>query len=333
MKLNTSSPQTIQNRAAQYITRLYSGELTEQEEQDIYQWLEESDAHKREYQLQLQLWESSEALVSSSHPKVHKSIGTTLFNRYTSVAAAILIATILFLVNNTPIAPAPSLVYKTNIGEVENITLSDNSTITLNTNSEIKVNLSDELRKVELVSGEAFFVVTSNKKRPFVVSSGQQEITVVGTQFNVHKLQSGIEVAVIEGIVQVAQKLNQHSKTKLSPEGNDKYLLEKGNVGTFNAATDIIVPLNNNKLARKTSWRNGLLVFKNENLQTVIHELNRYRQNKIELRGTETQTLKISGTVDFTQEAQVISGLLQTLPITLEYEDNKIILTSENNSN
>ena len=140
--------------------------------------------------------------------------------------------------------------------------MSDNSIITLNTNSEIRVTLTDEVRKVDLISGEAFFIVTSNKERPFIVASGQQEITVVGTQFNVHKMKSGIEVAVIEGIVQVAQKLNVNSKTQLKPVGQNKYLLEKGNVGTFNTVTDIIMPLNTSKLAKKTSWRNGLLVFK-----------------------------------------------------------------------
>jgi transmembrane sensor len=333
MNLKKSTDQRVQNQAAHYITRLYSGDLTEQEEQQIYQWLEQSEEHKKEYQLQLQLWESSADLLSSTHQQEHKSLGRALFNRYTSVAAAVLIATILFLVNNAPIKPAPSLVYRTNIGEVENITLSDNSIITLNTNSELKVTLSDEMRKVDLISGEAFFIVTSNKDRPFIVASGQQEITVVGTQFNVHKMQSGIEVAVIEGIVQVAHKLKRHSKSNIKPVDKDKYLLEKGNIGTFNDAADIIIPLNNDKLARTTSWRNGLLVFKDESLQTVINELNRYRQNKIELKGIETQTLKISGTFDFTKKEQVITGLLQTLPIRIEYEGNKIILTSENNSN
>jgi transmembrane sensor len=333
MNVKSSTSNTSQNQAAHYVTRLYSGELTELEEQQIYQWLEENDENKKEYQLQLALWESSQDLISSVHQKEHKSLTRTLFNRYTSVAAAIFIAMTLFIFNMAPVKPIPSLVYKTNIGEVEKITLSDNSIITLNTNSELKVTLTDELRKIELISGEAFFNVTSNKERPFIVASGLQEITVVGTQFNVHKMQSGIEVAVIEGLVQVAQQLGHQTTSKLTSLGKGKYLLEKGNVGTFNAATDIIVPLNKDKLARKTSWRDGLLVFEDENLQTVITELNRYRQNKIELKGIETQTLKISGTFDFTQKGQVVAGLLQTLPIEIEYEDNKIILTSNNQSN
>jgi transmembrane sensor len=333
MNLKKSTSQRVQNQAAHYITRLYSGELTKKEEQDIYQWLEGSDDNKKEYQLQLQLWESSADVTLSTQQTEHKSLTRMLFNRYTSIAAAVLVTMTLFIVNNASIKPAPSLVYRTSIGEIQNITLSDNSIITLNTNSQIKVTLTDELRKVDLISGEAFFIVTSNKDRPFIVTSGQQEITVVGTQFNVHKMQSGIEVAVLEGIVQVAQKLNISAKSKLKPLGQDKYLLEKGNIGTFNMATDIIMPLNNAKLAIKTSWRNGLLVFKDENLQTVINELNRYRHNKIELKGMETQTLKISGAFDFTQKEQVIAGLLQTLPIKIEYEGNKIILTSKNNSN
>lgn len=332
MTLKQKTCHKTQTQAAHYITRLYSGELTGLEEQEIYQWLEESDEHKKEYQLQLQLWEASQDLdlASSTPQKEHKKVQRKFLNWYTSIAAAALLTISLFIVNNSLMKSTPSLVYKTNIGEVENITLSDNSIITLNTNSEIKVTLTDEVRKVDLISGEAFFVVTSNKKRPFVVVSGQQEITVVGTQFNVHKMLSGVEVAVIEGIVQVEQKLGISTQSKLKPVGQDKYLLEKGNIGTFNTATDIIMPLDSAKRAKKTSWRNGLLVFKDENLQTVINELNRYRHNKIELQGVDTQTLKISGAFDFTQKEQVLTGLLQTLPIKMEYQGNKIILTNKN---
>jgi transmembrane sensor len=333
MNLKSSTSQKVQNQAAYYVTRLYSGEMTHQEEQQVYQWLEESDCNKKEYQLQLELWESSSDLISPTKKIERNVFKKSLLNRFTSIAAAVLITVTIFLVNNVTLEPTPSLVYKTNVGEVENITLSDNSIITLNTNSEIRVTLTDEVRKVDLISGEAFFIVTSNKERPFIVASGQQEITVVGTQFNVHKMKSGIEVAVIEGIVQVAQKLNVNSKTQLKPVGQNKYLLEKGNVGTFNTVTDIIMPLNTSKLAKKTSWRNGLLVFKDENLQTVINELNRYRHNKIQLKGVETKALRISGAFDFTQKEQVITGLLQTLPIKMEYEGNKIILTSKNSSN
>jgi transmembrane sensor len=333
MNLKKDNSQRVQEQAAHYITRLYSGELTEHEEHAIYQWLEESDENKKEYQAQLELWESSSELLSSKRAKEKKNVISVLFNRYTSIAATVLIAMTLFIVNNAQVKPTPSLVYKTNIGEVQNITLSDKSTITLNTNSEIKVTLTNEQRKVDLISGEAFFNVTSNKDRPFIVTSGQQEITVVGTQFNVHKMQTGIEVAVLEGIVQVQQKLNVKTENQLKPVGQDKYLLEKGIVGKFNTATEIIMPLETAKLAKKVSWRNGLLVFKNENLQTVIDQLNRYRHNKIELKGLDTQALKISGAFDFTQKEQVITGLLQTLPLKMEYEGNKVILTRKSNSN
>ncbi|WP_426369643.1 FecR family protein [Pseudocolwellia sp. HL-MZ7] len=333
MNLHKNTAQRVQAQAAHYITRLYSGELTEQEENQVYQWLEESDDNKEEYQRQLELWDSSSDLILPTQKTEHKLFTMTFFNRYTSIAATALIAMTLFIVSITQVTQAPSIVYKTKIGEMENITLSDKSVITLNTNSEIKVTLTKEARKVDLISGEAFFIVTSNKERPFIVTSGGQEITVVGTQFNVHKMQTSIEVAVIEGIVQVKKKLKIHSRSKLKPMAQDKYLLEKGNIGTFNSAAEIIMPINNDKLAKKTSWRNGLLIFKDESLQTVINELNRYRQNKIELKGKETQALKISGAFDFTQKEQVISGLLQTLPIKMINEGDKIILTSNNSGN
>lgn len=85
-------------------------------------------------------------------------------------------------------------------------TLSDGSVVTVNKGSSISYQskFKGETRQVAL-KGEAFFNVTPNKKKPFVISVNDVQITVVGTSFNVKTINGNTEVVVETGIVKVTR--------------------------------------------------------------------------------------------------------------------------------
>ena len=85
-------------------------------------------------------------------------------------------------------------------------TLSDGSVVTVNKGSSISYQskFKGETRQVAL-KGEAFFNVTPNKKKPFVISVNDVQITVVGTSFNVKTISGNTEVVVETGIVKVSR--------------------------------------------------------------------------------------------------------------------------------
>lgn len=85
-------------------------------------------------------------------------------------------------------------------------TLPDNSVVTVNKGSSISYlsKFKGETRQVAL-KGEAFFNVTPNKKKPFVISVNDVQITVVGTSFNVKTINGNTEVVVETGIVKVTR--------------------------------------------------------------------------------------------------------------------------------
>src|SRR5574337_984768 len=60
--------------------------------------------------------------------------------------------------------------YRTTIGDLQEVSLTDGSRVTLSSNSRILVTMSRGERHVDLQQGEAFFVVAKNPARPFVVS-------------------------------------------------------------------------------------------------------------------------------------------------------------------
>jgi ferric-dicitrate binding protein FerR (iron transport regulator) len=85
-------------------------------------------------------------------------------------------------------------------------TLPDGSVVTLNKRSVITYpsKFKGNSRAISL-KGEAFFNVAPDKKKPFIISVNDVQVTVVGTSFNIKSENGSTEVVVETGIVQVAK--------------------------------------------------------------------------------------------------------------------------------
>lgn len=155
-----------------------------------------------------------------------------------------------------------------------NIILADGTKVYLNAVSSIKypTQFNGDQRVVEL-EGEAYFEVAKNKSKPFIVRSGGQNITVLGTHFNVHAYRDEpvIKTTLLEGSVAVAYK---DQKTILKPGQQSNVALDfnKINVRTVDAEA-------------LTAWKDGHFQFDNADLKTVMKQLERWYGVKVEYRG------------------------------------------------
>lgn len=98
-----------------------------------------------------------------------------------------------------------SVLYVTETGEQRTVTLVDGSVVQLNSRSRLRVSFSEQVRRVELLDGQALFEVAKNPARPFVVESGKTSVQAVGTQFDVYRKSTGTVVTVLEGRVAVSE--------------------------------------------------------------------------------------------------------------------------------
>jgi transmembrane sensor len=86
----------------------------------------------------------------------------------------------------------------------EVVTLRDGSVVTLRHGAKLEVALSDKIRRITLLSGDAIFKVAKDKKRPFVVRSGEVFAQATGTVYSVKRVGlTGGRVKVTEGSVLV----------------------------------------------------------------------------------------------------------------------------------
>ena len=159
-------------------------------------------------------------------------------------------------------------------GEQTEIHLADGTMVFLNQNSRLEYPNSFDgqaKRSVRLI-GEAYFKVAHNPAQPFVITTQQSAVTVLGTSFNLRAYpnENFTEVEVETGKVAFSSKGN---KQKILLTANEKGFLRHGKAPQKEGAENLNAQV----------WRTGKLVFKNIDFATAVHLLERRFNVTIEI--------------------------------------------------
>lgn len=193
-------------------------------------------------------------------------------------------------------------------------TLSDGSVITLNKQSvlEYPSKFQGNQRHVVLAKGEAFFNVSPDKKKPFLITSGKTTIRVVGTSFNVKLKNAAVEVIVESGKVEVSK-------------GGERIFLVPGE--------KILVSDKANQLAKvKTPdllynyYRTKMFVAEDTPLWRMVEALNEAYDSKIEITNPAIKDLPLNTTFNNESLEDILQVISRTFRITVEKKQNRIIL-------
>jgi len=187
--------------------------------------------------------------------------------------------------------------------------LPDDSEVVLNSGSKIEYKKWnwDNHRTLEL-NGEAYFKVAKGKK--FEVHTSLGKVTVLGTQFNVKQRDNRFDVTCYEGKV----KVNYLDK---------EVLITKGMSVAFEDGKSIAIPQNT---VQSPEWLNNEMVFYQEDLKSVVSELERRFNVTLELESNDNSQL-FTGTIpveNIDVALQILSTSYHLKPV--KVSKNKIIL-------
>jgi ferric-dicitrate binding protein FerR (iron transport regulator) len=162
----------------------------------------------------------------------------------------------------------------TPVGGQFQVTLPDGSKVWLNAATILKYpsRFASNERSVE-VNGEAYFEVAKNEKLPFrVVLSDSSNVTVLGTHFNVmsYNTEPEREVTLLEGSISVSKSNNVK---KLEP-GTQARIKENEITKRTGIDTEEIV-----------GWKNGLFVFHDASIESIMHQIERWYDAKVVYQG------------------------------------------------
>lgn len=212
--------------------RFFEGKVTSEEKKDIKQWIAESDEHRDQLFKERIIFDamivSGKIPNSQSEPVKRKPL-LRVFVELSKIAAVVvvmLIAGIYFytqkmneinLATNTIIVP---------VGQRANIQLPDGTNVWLNARTQMTypAYFTGAKREVEL-NGEAYFEVSHDAEKPFVVHTKSFEVKVLGTKFNVKAYNDAEDftTALMEGSVEVTNTMNKNNTIRLLPDQKVDY--------------------------------------------------------------------------------------------------------------
>jgi transmembrane sensor len=336
-----------QQQAAEYVARLYSGELSAKEEHTIRAWCAADSRHQREFDNMVAIWDTSQELYETADDNTQVRSYKIALNIAASLIVALAIGLYMVLPNSTvdpigtqmahvaneavttqsqPTSGKDSHRYQTQVGEVKDVTLPDGTLVSLNTDTAIEYDFSGDTRNLLLKRGEAFFAVAKDPSKVFIIDTGKQIIRVIGTKFNVRKSTDSLQVAVKEGLVAVHAADKKHQAFEHKTEDT---LLPAGTIGAFSGAGKIVSADQTDKVERLQSWRFGFFRFDNESMETVVTELNRYQLKPIVLLGDKVKKLRISGVYSLRNQDSLFQALEQVLPIRVSSYPEQIFIEAK----
>uniref|UniRef100_UPI003217A5C0 FecR family protein n=1 Tax=uncultured Draconibacterium sp. TaxID=1573823 RepID=UPI003217A5C0 len=215
------------------------------------------------------------------------------------VAASILvlvgmIGALYFVPDNSPkINEKPNLYTSvfTENGQRSKVVLPDSSIVWLNSGTTLSypVDFSEQNRKVTL-NGQAFFQVTHKEKYPFGVLVNGLTVTVLGTKFDVSAYCGEDEIAVVLESGKV--ELTHQEYTSFS------YTMNPGEKATFNLTESSAMNVSNVDATIYSSWKDGVLIFRNSTMGDVVEKLRKWYNVDIEIADDEVYNSIFSGTIE-----------------------------------
>ena len=193
-------------------------------------------------------------------------------------------------------------------GQIKEIFLADGTHVWLNSDSKLSFpsQFSADNRQVEL-QGEAFFEVTANEEKSFLVKTKNHTVKVVGTQFNICEYPESkiIETTLVEGKVKILS-------------GNILKDLLPGQQSSFNTETSKI-RISEKDFEIYTAWKDGMYEFNNESLEKIFLIVERWWDLKINCSDKKIKNVRISGVLKRHKPIEQLFVLIEQL-VPIEYE-------------
>ncbi len=229
-------------------------------------------------------------------------------------------------------------------GTTRKLIMPDGTKIILNAGSTLTYpeTFAKNTRDVSL-TGEGFFEVTHNAKRPFLVHTHKLTVKVLGTVFNVKAYNNdrNIETTLLKGKVQVELENNPEKDIVLLP--NEKLLVANSQLQTHAQAVGIkeakieyqvitLPPVKADEI-KETAWLDNRILFTNELFEDVAKQIERKYNVQIVFENKALEAEQISGLLDKESLQDALRIIEVTTPFNYRMDGNTIYLSKKEKQN
>jgi transmembrane sensor len=327
MKSVPSSPDPrVDEQAALWAARLEGSVLSAQDRIALDAWLAEHPSHRAclsEYcQFSADLEQHLPELVATGAVQM-PTTRQPMSRRWaiqlmigSSLAAAAVVAFLFF--PSGPATQSTSVVSP--LAQRQAITLADGSRVELNAHTSLQIEIDQKNRHVRLADGEAYFSVTKDPSRPFVVETPSGAVRVTGTVFDVRAdSEAKLEVTVVEGSVQVRAGDSAQLQSPVMLHPNEQL--------SSNGSAVQVATLSPAELNDALAWREGQIVFAGTPMQAALARFARYHGRGITIDPDVAQ-LPVGGRFNLDDLNGFFNALELAFPVQATRELNGVIHVS-----
>lgn len=304
------------------LLKYVKGETSEAESIEVFRWINSNEQNRKDYE---SLRRVCDAMLCSDDVEIAETSHShhPLWHRIASaVAIAIVAMAAGYWGANMFNHSASDEIYALNpqsiyvpVGQRAEITLHDGTHVWLNSNSRLDVGSGSAsgIRYVRL-NGEAYFDVARDENHPFIVSTAQHEIRVLGTSFDVCSYGAGdnFSLRLLSGEVNVTD----------TNTGNS-VMMTKGNM-----ITNSLITLPMTKSDSMVWWVRGIYQYDNSEYGEIFHQLQERYHVTINVKNPDI--LKYRCTCKFSMEdglIHIVRGMQHIHTFEYEYDEPNRMLT------
>jgi len=325
------------NHIDELIIRYILNEIKKEELSELEDWLQESEENKTYFFQLKQISDSSHRIIwsetqkeeswermykliknynqknshihesGSAHSLAPRSLRLKLIWKYAAIIVFVLgLGWTLFLsVKKQQNTLEYSEVKIEKGGRNSTLILADGSKVILNVSSTLKypLNFSGKSRTVYL-EGEAYFEIAKDESKPFIVKLKKQDITVLGTSFNVEAYsdESRSKVSLLSGAISL-DTYNEDGKamSKMFLKPNQEAVSD--NLSGSVSIRDVDISLSE-------MWISGKYKFRDESLGNITKRLEKYYNVHINIEDEMLKKIKFTGTFSLNQDIQEVLNIL-----------------------
>lgn len=199
-------------------------------------------------------------------------------------------------------------------GERIQMMFQDGTRVYINSDSHLKYPKKFGLTSREVyLQGEAYFVVSKNKQRPFIVNLDGPAIHVLGTSFDVQAYPENKDIIVCldEGHV------------NLTLPSDKKYPLRPGEKLVYNKVSSQCTISGNANSSTSSLWKQNVIAFKDTPLAEVIKVLNRWYNVNFKVEDAAAWNVRYTITSENTLLEKVLHDLEKIAPLKFEYNESE----------
>lgn len=211
----------------------------------------------------------------------------------------------------------------TPFGKKSQLILEDGTRVWLNAGSRMAfpTRFNDKNREIYL-DGEAYFEVTHNSEKPFLVNAGEIALKVLGTRFDLSAYSSDKEIVTV--LLEGSVALKDNSSFGLS---RNDVILEPGQKASFTRSNKVISIEEESDTEFFIAWTQGWFLFSKENLDIVFNKLERYYNVKFIYDKSFLSNDLISGKLDLKDSIEeVLINLSELSKLTYRIENENIYI-------